>query len=196
MKAHNAARAKHCAQPLEWSPAIAKVAQAWADQLKAKGCVFGHSNNNKYGENLAAGTIGALDPESTVAMWYDEIKLYKFPNGGFSMKTGHFTQLVWTDTTQVGCGHVQCNGNDIYVCNYNPPGNWEGQYREHVLPSAVTARLAVEAASPLGWERWTGSRGAIIGLDRFGASAPGETVMRELGFSVEAVVERALALAG
>jgi transketolase len=69
-------------------------------------------------------------------------------------------------------------------------------YREHVLPSAVTARLAVEAASPLGWERWTGSRGAIIGLDRFGASAPGETVMRELGFSVEAVVERALALAG
>jgi uncharacterized protein YkwD len=136
VKAHNDARAKHCAQPLEWSPAIAKVAQAWANQLKAKGCVFGHSGNNKYGENLAAGTIGALDPESTVAMWYDEIKLYKFPNGGFSMKTGHFTQLVWTDTTQVGCGHVQCNGNDIYVCNYNPPGNWEGQYREHVLPKS------------------------------------------------------------
>jgi len=136
VKAHNAPRAKHCAQPLEWSPAIAKVAQAWADQLKAKGCVFGHSNNNKYGENLAAGTIGALDPESTVAMWYDEIKLYKFPNGGFSMQTGHFTQLVWTDTTQVGCGHVQCNGNDIYVCNYNPPGNWEGQYKDHVLPKS------------------------------------------------------------
>ena len=133
IKAHNAARAKHCAQPLVWSSTIAKVAQAWADQLKAKGCVFGHSNNNKYGENLGAGTIGALDPESTVAMWYDEIKLYKFPNGGFSMQTGHFTQLVWTDTTQVGCGHVQCNGNDIYVCNYNPPGNWEGQYKDHVL---------------------------------------------------------------
>jgi transketolase len=70
------------------------------------------------------------------------------------------------------------------------------EYRERVLPSAVTARLAVEAGSPLGWERWTGSRGAIIGLDRFGASAPGEVVMRELGFHVDAVVERALALVG
>jgi transketolase len=70
------------------------------------------------------------------------------------------------------------------------------EYRERVLPSAVTARLAVEAGSPLGWERWTGSRGAIIGLDRFGASAPGEVVMRELGFNVDAVVERALALVG
>jgi transketolase len=68
------------------------------------------------------------------------------------------------------------------------------EYRERVLPSAVTARLAVEAGSPLGWERWTGSRGAIIGLDRFGASAPGDVVMRELGFHVDAIVERALAL--
>src|SRR6476469_8569813 len=73
IKAHNEARAKHCAPPLEWSPTIAKVAQSWANQLKAKGCVFGHSGNPKYGENLAAGTIGALDPESTVGMWYDEI---------------------------------------------------------------------------------------------------------------------------
>jgi len=133
--AHNAVRAKNCAAPLTWSPQIAKVAQAWADQLKAKGCVFGHSGNMKYGENLGAGSIGALDPESTVAMWYDEIKLYKFPEGGFSMQTGHFTQLVWTDTRQVGCGHVQCKGNDIFVCNYDPPGNYEGEYRTHVLPT-------------------------------------------------------------
>ncbi len=70
------------------------------------------------------------------------------------------------------------------------------EYRESVLPEAVTARLAVEAASPLGWERWTGSRGAILGIDRFGASAPGETVMKEYGFTVDHVVERALALVG
>jgi uncharacterized protein YkwD len=133
--AHNAARAKNCAPALTWSPQLAKIAQSWAEQLKAKGCVFGHSGNTKYGENLAAGTIGALDPESTVAMWYDEIKLYKFPDGGFSMKTGHFTQLVWTTTRQVGCGHVQCKGNDIYVCNYDPPGNYEGEYKTHVLPT-------------------------------------------------------------
>lgn len=133
LEAHNAARAKNCAPPLTWSPKIAQVAQAWANHLEAKGCVFGHSGNEKYGENLGAGSIGALDPRSTVDMWYDEIKLYKFPDGGFSMRTGHFTQLVWQDTRQVGCGHVQCKGNDIFVCNYDPPGNWEGQYRQEVL---------------------------------------------------------------
>ena len=69
-----------------------------------------------------------------------------------------------------------------------------GDYRESVLPAAVTGRLAVEAASPLGWERWTGLGGAIIGIDRFGASAPGATVFREYGFTVEHVVDEALAL--
>lgn len=134
--AHNKVRAAHCAPPLTWSPKLEAIAQKWADTLKAKGCTFGHSGDQKYGENLAAGTSGALDPESTVAMWYDEIKLYKFPAGGFSMKTGHFTQVVWTTTSSVGCGKVTCNGNDIYVCNYDPPGNWEGQYKEHVLPTS------------------------------------------------------------
>jgi transketolase len=70
------------------------------------------------------------------------------------------------------------------------------EYRESVLPSSVTARLAVEAASPLGWERWTGLRGALIGIDRFGASAPGATLFKEYGFTVEHVVDEALALAG
>ena len=68
------------------------------------------------------------------------------------------------------------------------------QYREGVLPKAVRARLAVEAGATLGWWRWVGDVGGVVGLDRFGASAPGETVMRELGFSVENVVARAKAL--
>lgn len=131
--AHNRVRAKHCAGPLTWSSKLAIYAQQWADTLKSKGCAFGHSGG-QYGENLAAGTEGVLDPEATVAMWYDEIKLYKFPDGGFSMQTGHFTQLVWRGTTQVGCGHAQCNGNDIWVCEYDPPGNWDGEYRTNVLP--------------------------------------------------------------
>jgi transketolase len=70
------------------------------------------------------------------------------------------------------------------------------EYRESVLPTAVTARLAVEAASPLGWERWTGLEGAVIGVDRFGASAPGATLFEEYGFTVDHVVAQALALAG
>jgi transketolase len=70
------------------------------------------------------------------------------------------------------------------------------EYRRSVLPTAVTARLAVEAASPLGWERWTGFGGAILGIDRFGASAPGEVVFKEYGFTVDHVVELTLALVG
>ncbi len=68
------------------------------------------------------------------------------------------------------------------------------QYRESVLPAAVSARLAVEAASSLGWERWTGLHGTILGIDRFGASAPSATVFAEYGFTVEHVVEQAVAL--
>ena len=66
-------------------------------------------------------------------------------------------------------------------------------YRASVLPPGVR-RLAVEAAAPFGWERWVGDDGAVLGLARFGASAPGETVLRELGFTVEQVVARATEL--
>jgi transketolase len=69
------------------------------------------------------------------------------------------------------------------------------EYRESVLPAAVTARLAVEAGSPLGWERWTGLAGDIIGMDRFGGSAPGATLFEKFGFTVEHVVARATTLA-
>jgi transketolase len=68
------------------------------------------------------------------------------------------------------------------------------KYRDEVLPPAVAARLSIEAGSILGWARWVGDRGASIGLERFGASAPGEIVLKQLGFNVENVVARAKAL--
>ena len=64
-------------------------------------------------------------------------------------------------------------------------------YREEVLPKSVTARVSIEAGVTLGWQKYVGDRGASIGLDRFGASAPGEVVLKKLGFTVERVVERA-----
>jgi transketolase len=70
------------------------------------------------------------------------------------------------------------------------------EYREAVLPRAVRRRLAVEAGSTFGWERWVGDAGAVLGIDRYGASAPGEVVLRELGFTVDKVVARARALLG
>jgi transketolase len=60
----------------------------------------------------------------------------------------------------------------------------------------VTARLAVEAGAPLGWERWIGQHGALIAIDRFGASAPGEIVFTEYGFTVNHIVQEALTLLG
>jgi transketolase len=68
------------------------------------------------------------------------------------------------------------------------------EYRESVLPSAVAARVAVEAGRSLGWERWVGSQGATITVDRYGASAPGEVVMKNLGFTAQHVAEVAEAL--
>jgi transketolase len=64
-------------------------------------------------------------------------------------------------------------------------------YRDAVLPPGVRARLAVETGVPLGWHRWVGLEGDVVGLDRFGASAPGERVMRELGFTAAHVAARA-----
>jgi transketolase len=66
------------------------------------------------------------------------------------------------------------------------------EYREFVLPSAVKARVAVEAGSPLGWEQWTGPYGSVIALDRYGASAPYKTIFEQLGFTTDNVVLRAL----
>lgn len=68
------------------------------------------------------------------------------------------------------------------------------EYRDSVLPPSVHARLAVEAGVTQGWHRYIGDQGDVIGVDRFGASAPGPIVMREFGFSVENVCQRALAL--
>jgi transketolase len=68
------------------------------------------------------------------------------------------------------------------------------EYREEVLPRSVTARLAVEPGATTGWWKWVGSDGDVLGLDRFGASAPGTTVLKELGFTSENIAARAKAL--
>ncbi len=94
---------------------------------------------------------------------------------------------------------VELTGQNVNVRVVSMP-SWElfeaqdEKYRESVLPPEVTARLAIEAGSPLGWHRWVGDRGGIIAVDRFGASAPGGRVMEEYGFSVHNVIERATKL--
>jgi transketolase len=69
-------------------------------------------------------------------------------------------------------------------------------YRDEVLPPRVTARLSIEAGASLGWERWVGDEGAILGIDHFGASAPGATVFTHFGFTTERVVDVARRVVG
>jgi transketolase len=68
------------------------------------------------------------------------------------------------------------------------------EYRHQVLPLSVKKRISIEAGVPIGWERYVGTQGIVIGVNRFGASAPGELVMEKFGFSVENIIQKAKSL--
>ena len=72
----------------------------------------------------------------------------------------------------------------------------DASYREQILPTEVRARVAVEAGRPLGWERWVGTHGAIVGIDTFGASAEGDVVLEKYGFTATNVAEHAKRVLG
>jgi uncharacterized protein YkwD len=133
LAAHNRLRARHCAPALAWSPKLARVAQGWAERLRKGGCSLEHSRGS-YGENLAAATPGSLANEDVVGLWYAERERYRFDHPGFRSETGHFTQLVWRGTQHIGCGVASCDAMQVWVCNYDPPGNVEGEYQKNVLP--------------------------------------------------------------
>ncbi|HTW64527.1 MAG TPA: transketolase [Bryobacteraceae bacterium] len=80
----------------------------------------------------------------------------------------------------------------VSMPSWNLFASQDESYRESVLPKQIKQRVAVEAASPLGWARWVGDEGAMIGVERFGASAPGKEVLEHLGFTVDNVVAAAL----
>lgn len=122
---------------MAWSDELAAVAQAWADNLKASGCAFEHSGNRRYGENLSYFMPeGMMSPEDVATGWYDEVSAYDFRAGRFGFNTGHFTQLVWAASTRLGCGVSMCNGGELWVCNYDPPGNVQGAFGPNVKPTS------------------------------------------------------------
>jgi uncharacterized protein YkwD len=141
LEAHNRYRQRHCAPPLTWSEELARVAQDWADQLKKRGCAFEHRPDDRYGENLAYfAPASAADADKVVSGWYDEVAKYDFKKAAFSFEAGHFTQVVWVRTREVGCGVTTCNNGAIWVCNYSPPGNFRRQFKDNVLPASCSKR--------------------------------------------------------
>lgn len=134
LAAHNHYRESHCAPPLAWSEELADSASAWADELAERDCALEHSDYDA-GENLAAGTAGSLDAETVVELWYEEIADYDFMAADFSPETGHFTQVVWVGSRELGCARADCpTGHDLWICHYEPRGNMLGEFSENVLP--------------------------------------------------------------
>ena len=114
---------------LEWSNEMQTQAADWAVQLKEDNCGCKHRPNNKFGENLFKGTTGAYSAAYVIDAWASEKADYNYgKNKCRSGKMcGHYTQIVWESTTKVGCAKITCDGMDIWVCNYDPPGNWVGE---------------------------------------------------------------------
>jgi uncharacterized protein YkwD len=129
--AHNAVRCGVETDPaipaLSWSATVASVAQAYADQLASAGCDLVHSDG-PYGENLMAGS-GQYPPEEVVAAWVSEVSCFQYgPFDSCSCTCGHYTQVVWRESTELGCGVGSCSGGgQVWVCNYDPPGNYLGE---------------------------------------------------------------------
>lgn len=157
--AHNAVRAKvetaMSLPPMTWSSELAAYAQEWADQLAKTECATPHHRTSaelqakKYGENLAyyyttAGGKLTDTAETATDGWAAEVDCYTY--GAFmrgdacdtacykkinSDGCGHYTQIVWRNSTEVGCGVATCTSAgrtaDIWICNYNPFGNFIGQ---------------------------------------------------------------------
>jgi len=126
--AHNSWRKKTSVPPLTWSPQLATYAQEWATKLLQEN-KFEHRKNSSYGENLAAASGQQLSPNQVVTMWGEEVSDYNYAANSCKpgKMCGHYTQVVWRNTKQVGCGMARGNGKEVWVCNYNPPGNYRGQ---------------------------------------------------------------------
>jgi uncharacterized protein YkwD len=132
-------RLEHNATVVVWNSSLADFAQHTADS-----CDFSHSGG-PYGENLA---MGYPNVTASVEGWGLERSVYDFSHPGFSEQTGHFTQLVWKNTSSVGCGRKNCDGVQnafgwMLVCEYYPRGNVIGAFDTQVQSQVVTIDCGV-----------------------------------------------------
>lgn len=141
VKAHNEYRKRHQASPLSHNKDLSAHAQRWADHLASTGS-FQHSDatlkGEKLGENIAmkwSSSPDAYTGQEVTDQWYSEVKMHQFGGEPRSLSTGHFTQVVWKGSKEVGIGKaVTRDGKVIVVANYRPAGNMVGSFAANVLP--------------------------------------------------------------
>lgn len=131
LAAHNRYRVEVGVSPLVWSDTLANDAQDWANHLASMGGnTLQHSQETGEGENLWLGTSGHYSHADMVESWGTEKQYFtqgKFPDvssTGNWTDVGHYTQIIWENTTEVGCGLAEAGGNEILVCRYSPAGNY------------------------------------------------------------------------
>lgn len=138
LKWHNHYRAIHGVSALKHSDELCRYAQEWADTL-AKKDTFCHRPNNKYGENIymawSSDPTKEVTGQEAVDSWYSEIKQHQFGCEPRSLGSGHFTQVVWKASTELGTARARtATGKLIVVANYNPAGNLIGSFAQNVPP--------------------------------------------------------------
>ena len=128
VNAHNQWRSKLGLPPLRWSDEVANVAQEHANYLASTGR-FEHNPATRYGENLFMAIGKQYSPTEVVDDWGSEVAYYDYATNSCrpGEMCGHYTQLVWRDTTEVGCAVARSGNREVWVCNYNPTGNYRGQ---------------------------------------------------------------------
>ncbi|KAK0136415.1 Golgi-associated plant pathogenesis-related protein 1 [Merluccius polli] len=138
---HNAHRQKHQSPPLSLSGDLNASAQRWADHLLSIRSMQ-HSNTDD-GENIYSASSSAqinLTGKEAVDSWYNEVKDYNYDRPGFNGNTGHFTQVVWKESTEVGVG-LATDGKRVFVVGqYRPAGNVNVTqfFQRNVLPQGNT----------------------------------------------------------
>ena len=135
LAAHNRARAALGLPPLAWSDSLAAEARQWSETLARRGA-FTHSPDalrHDHGENLFMGTAGAYSAEQMVGDFVAEradFRPGRFPDvarDGEWENVGHYTQLIWRGTTEMGCAIATGGGWDYLTCRYAPAGNIDGE---------------------------------------------------------------------
>ena len=146
LSVHNQVRSRHNLPPLRWSKKLAEYSLQWANHLgKGRQCQMYHRGGNPpYGENLYISSaevwrdetgreverrISPVTIKEVVNAWASEEKYYDYQHNRCQpgQQCGHYTQIVWRDTKEVGCAMKVCaDKSQTWVCSYNPPGNYVG----------------------------------------------------------------------